>query len=494
MRFKECNQRHLHRYSSRNHVIALHLLDCEVSGVASSIVGVFQLQVGEAGMGACTSALASELKEMQLSDPCCTAGASMETEFHTALQPDSERATSASSSFLTALGSESVVESGKCSSDVERIETSKVHWSELSEAVFDSDDDGAVEEDNRKVFRELQSHPTWHRFFRTFGYKLGVPVPGRPGYFRGSSGELVVEEKAFAEGGQAELFHARVNWGDSKYNEWQQKEGREWVVKVFKKGTSLRQLQVQWPHGYLQFIGETYSTRNFAEFIRYHCLVMSGVLLEDGRFAFLLVREHEDLRCLIEKRMLEIGEERGPFTKEEGEEIMYRIAKGMEWLHEHNIVHRDLKASNVLCDKGWIGVADFECSIGVIGTRFWRAPEILQAIKDKKVSERPEVFSREADVYAYGMTCYEILTGKIPFAILPVWDYSIVLNGGQPDLPKYVEDWMCDLLRGCWKHDPKERPSFKDILNIFVTYSVGVRDYLERERTFLENMRNKAVE
>ncbi|KAG0585021.1 hypothetical protein KC19_3G251500 [Ceratodon purpureus] len=443
---------------------------------------------------ASTSALASELKEMQLSDPCCTAGASMETEFHTALQPESDEcATSASSSFLTALGSESVLESGKCSSDVERderIETSKVHWSEVSKAAFDPDDDGAVEEDNRKVFRELQSHPKWGLFFKTFGYDLGAPVPGMPGYHYGSSGELVMEEKAFAEGGQAELFHARVDWWHPKYNEDDEKEGREWVVKVFKKGTSLRQLQVQWPHGYLQYRGE-----GFVKCIRYHCEVMYGILLKDGRFAFLMKREDEDLRCFIEKRMLEIGGERGPFTKEEGEVIMYQIARGMEWLHEHNIVHRDLKASNVLVSrKGAVYVADFECSIGVVGTRFWRAPEILQAIKDKKVGERPEVFSREADVYAYGMTCYEILTGKLPFATHPVWDYSIVLNGGRPDLPKYVEDWMCDLVRGCWEHDPKERPSFKDILNIFVTYSARVRVYLERQRMYLENIRGKTDE
>jgi serine/threonine protein kinase len=71
--------------------------------------------------------------------------------------------------------------------------------------------------------------------------------------------------------------------------------------------------------------------------------------------------------------------------------IMYRIALGMDWLHSHDIVHRDLKASNVLVmkEKNWTYVADFECSVGVVGTGFWRAPEILQACKDKNVSKRP---------------------------------------------------------------------------------------------------------
>ncbi|KAG0625437.1 hypothetical protein M758_2G055200 [Ceratodon purpureus] len=487
---------------------------------------------------ASTGALARELKEMQLSDP------SMEIEFHTALQPESERATSSSSSYLTAVGSGRVVESGKRNSDVEGdertensmthqsvvseagvlglrsgnpssdpatsgssmernesveeiIERSKSHWSEvvkldrnifhnLFKYFYDQEkaDYRKEKEDNRKVFRELQSHPTWGYFFKTFGYDLGVPAPGMPGYVRGSSGELVLGDK-FAEGGQAELFHAHISWRDPKINEGDLEKGREWVVKVFKKGTSLRQLREQWPHGYLQYRGERYSTPNNPKSIRYHCAVECGVLLEDGRFAFLMIRENGDLRCLIE-RMLKFGHEEGPFIRDDNELLMYKLAKGMEWLHGHNIVHRDLKASNVLWRFNYVVVADFECSIGVIGTGFWRAPEILQAIKDQKVHERPEVFSREADVYAYGMTCYEILTGKLPFENHPLNDYSIVLNRGRPELPKYVNGWLHELLSKCWEHNPSKRPSFRDILDVFAIHSAKVQAEIKYERWFLE--------
>ncbi|KAG0625472.1 hypothetical protein M758_2G058200 [Ceratodon purpureus] len=364
----------------------------------------------------------------------------------------------------------------------ESIERSKSHWSEvvklnrsifhkLSKYFYDKE-----KADNRKVFRELQSHPTWGLFFITFGYDLETTVPGRPIL---GVGELVIGEK-FAEGGQAELFCAHVIW--KEYNEFFVENGWEWVVKVFKKGTSLRQLQVQWPHGYLQFKGEAYAAPDYPHFIRYHSEVMYGVLLKDGRFAFLMRREYIDLRCDIERQMLEIGQGSGPFSKDHCEAIMYKIAKGMEWLHEHNIVHRDLKASNVLVSKkGYVYVADFECSIGVVGTGFWRAPEILQAIKDEKVGKRPEVFSREADVYAYGMTCYEILTGKLPFENHPLSDYSIVFNGARPEVPKYVEDWMNKLLSRCWEHNLSKRPSFKDILDILTNHSTIVKVIIEEE-------------
>jgi serine/threonine protein kinase len=60
-----------------------------------------------------------------------------------------------------------------------------------------------------------------------------------------------------------------------------------------------------------------------------------------------------------------------------------------------NIIHGDLKASNVHIIHGFAYkkidlvnnridciLADFECSVGVVGTRYWRAPEILQALEN----------------------------------------------------------------------------------------------------------------
>jgi serine/threonine protein kinase len=119
-------------------------------------------------------------------------------------------------------------------------------------------------------------------------------------------------------------------------------------------------------------------------------------LLRDGRFAFLIAREEKDLRSYIDSVMkLKTNQNSGPFSKVQTERIIWNVAKGMDWLHSCNIVHRDLKASNVLMGKGFIEsrgtiyVADFECSIGVIGTGFFRAPEILQACKDRTINCRP---------------------------------------------------------------------------------------------------------
>jgi serine/threonine protein kinase len=62
-------------------------------------------------------------------------------------------------------------------------------------------------------------------------------------------------------------------------------------------------------------------------------------------------------------------------------------------------------------DSFMVSVADYECSVGVIGTGFWRALEILQGMKNRCVER--SLFSKKSDVYSYAMVCYEVLNREI---------------------------------------------------------------------------------
>ncbi|RKO88191.1 kinase-like domain-containing protein [Blyttiomyces helicus] len=96
--------------------------------------------------------------------------------------------------------------------------------------------------------------------------------------------------------------------------------------------------------------------------------------------------------------------------------ILYQISQGMQYLHSRRIVHGDLKAVNVLIDEhGKAYVSDFGFTVlkkvsatrkttataSLTGTLRWMAPERLMGGK----LEPP------VDVYAFAMTCYEILSG-----------------------------------------------------------------------------------
>ena len=95
------------------------------------------------------------------------------------------------------------------------------------------------------------------------------------------------------------------------------------------------------------------------------------------------------------------------------------------------------------------------------GTPSFLAPELLLPTKFGLEKTRP---SKEADVYAFGMTMYQVLTGKRPFR--PMRNAGIiraVISGERPAKPEDAEEigmtyTVWNLLRECWKEDRTTRP------------------------------------
>jgi len=110
-------------------------------------------------------------------------------------------------------------------------------------------------------------------------------------------------------------------------------------------------------------------------------------------------------------------------------------------------------------------VADFECAIGVVGTKFWRALEILLALKNKSAIN----VSNKVDVYSYAMICFEIVTNCLPFegeleACRPSND--LIIERWRPKLPSDLDVTLKDLIVRCWNPIPNGRPSFSKIVEV----------------------------
>jgi len=101
------------------------------------------------------------------------------------------------------------------------------------------------------------------------------------------------------------------------------------------------------------------------------------------------------------------------------------------------------------------------------GTTRWMAPELFSDSKDHNVGPNSSSDSLnyhfKVDVYSFGMVCYEILTGCVPFFNFEMMDLrKRIKDGERPDLPKCPEQ-LSTLVEACYHPDPKARPSFPGI-------------------------------
>ncbi|CAD8122673.1 unnamed protein product [Paramecium sonneborni] len=146
-----------------------------------------------------------------------------------------------------------------------------------------------------------------------------------------------------------------------------------------------------------------------------------------------------------------------------------QILQGIEYLHKHGIIHRDIKGANILVDStGICKLADFgsskrlsfakeECKT-FTGTPNWMAPEVING----------KGHGRFADIWSLGCTIIEMLTGKPPWCDETKNQYQIimeVMKGSPPNIPSHLSSSIKEFLSHCFQQEPHKRWNVIKLLN-----------------------------
>ncbi|KAI8988885.1 kinase-like domain-containing protein [Pilobolus umbonatus] len=166
-----------------------------------------------------------------------------------------------------------------------------------------------------------------------------------------------------------------------------------------------------------------------------------------------------------------------------------QICSGLEYLHSKQILHRDIKAANILVEEdGVCKISDFGLSkkndydeaydqnsrMSLRGSVYWMAPEVV----------KNEPYSAKVDIWSLGCTVIEMLTGQRPW--ISFNQIAALYNLGKlnsPTLPDHISEEAKDFLQQCFIIDPSRRPTASDLLShpfLNTNLSFQFKDYVEK--------------
>lgn len=175
-----------------------------------------------------------------------------------------------------------------------------------------------------------------------------------------------------------------------------------------------------------------------------------------------LVMEHGGGLSLMNYLKMKSGRK---LEEEEAKVVFKQIVEGLQYLHQKNVAHRDMKLENILIDEeSNVKIIDFGFSLVTprtkplnvcCGTPSYMAPELMA---------RKNYYGHLVDVWALGIILYILVVGIFPFKAPTNHELYQKITTGQYQFPDFLSAEIKALIKKMLRMNPHERPSAKEIL------------------------------